>query len=158
MSAKNVKEGAANNSKQNKCPDWLDGKSANILNTQNKGDEKTTAQVSMIWLIEILSNTYCLTKYSIFLLIPYVLFLFFSKDAPNIHIVFLLLFVQVHPYKLTKALYESARSRGVQLVTGKVGGIESEERNGNTVVKGKNRFLSITWSLTSNIITLRRPH
>ena len=52
MSAKNVKTGTVNNSKQNKSPDWLDGKSATILGTQNIGDEKTTAQVSRISLIK----------------------------------------------------------------------------------------------------------
>ena len=62
-----------------------------------------------------------------------------GNNLTNIPTFFVFLFVQVHPYKLTKALFESARLRGVKLVTGKVEGIEFEEENQNISVKGKQR-------------------
>ena len=49
----------------------------------------------------------------------------------------LLLFFQVHPYKLTHAMFERACSRGVELIKGKLTGIVFGENDKKPKVKGK---------------------
>ena len=48
---------------------------------------------------------------------------------------------QVHPYKLTKALFENAQAKGVEMIKGILNGVEFEKRDEDTFVKGK--YLSV---------------
>ena len=46
-------------------------------------------------------------------------------------------YIQVHPYKLTNALINGANSRGVEVLKGKVEGVEFAEKDERIFVKGK---------------------